>query len=262
MSMAGLIPLPPLRPPTSQLAPTPSSRAAWFSAREGLPLPGAADADGTNDMLVNVPTCWLLALRGELVFAREWPHPITSVDGRMCAMNDSTSSRMVGRSLSSLFENKTDKNAVFRCGYCANADKTGWFTFQAAIKGSSFQMVVGQVVQKAGEERPAFLKLVALPLAEGVPQKRGAVARFETSGAPNLSLHQHFDAVLKLRFGASELLAIDRSTSIGDGSITMPEAWKVMGRRWKTAKFVQAHNELAARRAALRAAGSDLCCPE
>ena len=31
---------------------------------------------------------------------------------------------------------------------------------------------------------------------------------------------------------------------------TMPEAWKVMGRRWKTAKFVQAHNELAARRGA------------
>ena len=27
-------------------------------------------------------------------------------------------------------------------------------------------------------------------------------------------------------------------------------AWKVMGRRWKTAKFVQAHNELAARRGA------------
>ena len=31
---------------------------------------------------------------------------------------------------------------------------------------------------------------------------------------------------------------------------TMPEAWKVMSRRWKTAKFVQAHNELAARRGA------------
>ena len=29
--------------------------------------------------------------------------------------------------------------------------------------------------------------------------------------------------------------------------------WKVMGRRWKTAKFVQAHNELAARRGALLA---------
>ena len=34
---------------------------------------------------------------------------------------------------------------------------------------------------------------------------------------------------------------------------TRPEAWKVMGRRWKTAKFVQAHNELAARRGALLA---------
>ena len=28
------------------------------------------------------------------------------------------------------------------------------------------------------------------------------------------------------------------------------QAWKAMGRRWKTAKFVQAHNELAARRGA------------
>jgi hypothetical protein len=34
---------------------------------------------------------------------------------------------------------------------------------------------------------------------------------------------------------------------------TRPEAWKVMGRRWKTAKFVQAHNELATRRGALLA---------
>ena len=34
---------------------------------------------------------------------------------------------------------------------------------------------------------------------------------------------------------------------------TMPEPWQVMGRRWKTAKFVQAHNELAARRGAPRA---------
>ncbi|KAJ1483872.1 hypothetical protein T484DRAFT_1746848 [Baffinella frigidus] len=31
---------------------------------------------------------------------------------------------------------------------------------------------------------------------------------------------------------------------------TMPGAWTVMGRRWKTAKFVQAHNDLAARRGA------------
>ena len=31
---------------------------------------------------------------------------------------------------------------------------------------------------------------------------------------------------------------------------TRPEAWRVMGRRWKTAKFVQAHNELATRRGA------------
>ena len=31
---------------------------------------------------------------------------------------------------------------------------------------------------------------------------------------------------------------------------TMPEAWTVMGRRWKTAMFVQQHNKLAARRGA------------
>ena len=211
MPMAGLIPLPPLRPTASQLAQTPSAR---FSAREGLPLPEAADADGANGVLVHVPTCGSLALRGVVVFEREWPYLITSVDGRMCMMNHSISSKLVGRSVSSLFENDKDKDAVDRCGSRANADKTGWFTFQGAINGSSFQMVVGLVVQKAGEERPAFLELVALPLAEGVPPQRGAVSRYETSGAPNLSPHQHVDAVLKLRLGASELLAIDRSTSI------------------------------------------------
>jgi hypothetical protein len=31
---------------------------------------------------------------------------------------------------------------------------------------------------------------------------------------------------------------------------TRPEAWRVLGRRWKTAKFIQAHNELATRRGA------------
>ncbi|KAJ1482566.1 hypothetical protein T484DRAFT_1803604 [Baffinella frigidus] len=31
---------------------------------------------------------------------------------------------------------------------------------------------------------------------------------------------------------------------------TRPEVWTVMGRRWKCAKFVQSHNELAARRGA------------
>ena len=210
-----MIPLPPLRLPASQLAPTPSAR---FSAREGLPLPEAADADGTNDVLGRDPTCVSLALCGVVEFEREWPHFITSVDGRMCTLNQSTSSRLVGRSVSSLFENENDQHAVFKCGSCANADKTGWFAFQGAIKGSSFQMVVGPVVQKAGGRRPAFLELVALPLAEGVPPQRGALARYDTSGAPNLSPHQYVDAVLKLRLCASEHIAIDLSTSIDSGA--------------------------------------------
>jgi hypothetical protein len=51
-----------------------------------------------------------------------------------------------------------------------------------------------------------------------VPPQRGAPTRYDTSGAPNLSPHQHVDAVLKLRLGASEHIAIDRSTSIDSGA--------------------------------------------
>ena len=141
------------------------------------------------------------------VFERVWPYHIISVDGRMNALLNKSSSEIMGQSVSSIFENEADKDAVFMCGSCANKERNAWFAFQGSItgsiKGSSLQLVVGPVVRKANEGRPAasaFLELVALPLQE--PPERGAVARYETSPL-SLSPHEHVDAVLALRLGAS-----------------------------------------------------------
>ena len=141
------------------------------------------------------------------VFERVWPYHIISVDGRMTALLNKSSSEIMGQSVSSIFENEADKDAVFMCGSCANKERNAWFAFQGSVKGSiegsSLQLVVGPVVQKANKGRPAasaFLELVALPLHE--PPERGAVARYKTSPPP-LSPHEHVDAVLALRLGAS-----------------------------------------------------------
>mmetsp|Transcript_4091 Transcript_4091/g.9773 ORF Transcript_4091/g.9773 Transcript_4091/m.9773 type:complete len:296 (+) Transcript_4091:103-990(+) len=201
-SKAGLIPLPTPLPPLQPHASHQRGRraSARFSTREGVPLLQATD--GTKDVLVGVPTIASLALRGVCTFEREWPHLITQVDGRLSAITQSAASRLVGRSVSSLFENDTDKDAVFMCGACANPDTAAWFAFQGAIKSTSVQMVVGPVIQQAdGKRLTALLELVALPLQD--PPQRGAVIRYETSGAPNMSPHQHVDAVLAQRLGAS-----------------------------------------------------------
>ena len=141
------------------------------------------------------------------VFERVWPYHITSVDGRMTALLNKSSSEIMGQSVSSIFENEADKDAVFMCGSCANQERDAWFAFQGSVngslKGSSLQLVVGPVVEKANAGRPAasaFLELVALPLLS--PPERGAVARYEISPPP-LSPHEHVDAVLARRLGAS-----------------------------------------------------------
>ncbi|KAJ1481462.1 hypothetical protein T484DRAFT_1807267 [Baffinella frigidus] len=60
----------------------------------------------------------------------------------------------------------------------------------------------------------------------------------------------------KKKFGTFPRRRSSLALSHGDCSCavaqvaTRPEAWTVMGRRWKSAQFVQAHNELAARRGA------------
>ena len=62
-----------------------------------------------------------------------------------------------------------------------------------------------------------------------------------TTSAPSRSCACEEPCLAHSRGGCSYAVAQDD---------TMPEAWTVMSRRWKTAKFVQAHNELAARRGA------------
>jgi len=178
----------------------PSSKAALIPlppSPKGLPLHQAAGF--TNDVLAGVK-CRSLALKGVLRFERAWPHQVASADGRIAAINLSTSAEIVGHSVSSIFKHSEDKEALFTSVSCSNVDSSSWFAFQGAINGSSFQMVVGpaafHTTKKGSPAACALLELVALPLDQ--PPQRGAVAWYDTSDT-NLSPQEHVTDVLRHR---------------------------------------------------------------